>query len=230
MYVIYKLVGTQPDPRHEVLDHVWGYTLARVQDPGWVNWEQPSVRVIPDKVAEMYNMFGRPEFRGYEDPATGIVYTSKALVPGLNGIKITRPYTDEELHNVIEYMKTVLKIRVEDLFEQRYIALQKRRSAFEMSTWAEQLAEARQGGGPLLEAIAMAKGVPVGVLIGSIKSQADGYHAEIGKLLGQQLRHIRDIDVCNTLRDISIVAEEKFGIGRYSAFGETQWADYQVHI
>ena len=169
MYVIYKLVGTQPDPRHEVLDHLWGYTLARVQDASWVNWEQPSVRVIPDKVAEMYNMFGRPEFRGYEDPATGIVYASKALVPGQNGIKITRPYTEEEEQNVIEYMKTVLKIRVEDLFEQRYIALQKKKSAFEMSTWPEQLAEARQGGGPLLEAIATAKGVSVGVLIAKIK-------------------------------------------------------------
>jgi hypothetical protein len=229
MYVIYKLLGTQPDPRHQVLDHLWGYTLAKVEDPLWINWEQPSLRIIPDGVASMYNMFGRPDFKGYENPNTGVVYPSKSIA-GTGAIKIVRPFTDEETQNLLDFMKLMLTIRVEDIFEQRYLMLQKRRSAFEMSTWAEQLAEANQGGGPLLEAIAKTKGVTVGMLIASIKKNADEYHAEIGMLLGQQLRHIRDINVCNTIKDISIVAEEKFGIGRYEEFGEQQWADYKVHI
>lgn len=228
MYVIYKKYTESIDPRHQVIDNFAGFTLVQVSNPEWINWEQGRPRIIADDVARWYNYFGRPEFRGYQDRETGEIHPSKYLLK--NPIKITRPYTEEEASGVLTYMKAVMTIRVEDVFYQRYLELQKHINAFEMSTWPQQLKEAEAGRGVLIEQIAKSRGITVSVLADKIKRNAEEYHKKVGMLLGQQQRHIRDIEACATIKEAAEIADLKFGIAKYPEFGESRYGDFQVRI
>lgn len=228
MYVIYKKYTESIDPRHQVIDNFAGFTLVQVSNPEWINWEQGRPRIIADEVACWYNYFGRPEFRGYQDRETGEIHPSKYLLT--NPIKITRPYTEEEAAGVLAYMKVAMTIRVEDVFYQRYLELQKHINAFEMSTWPQQLKEAEAGRGVLIEQIAKSRGITVSILADKIKRNAEEYHKKVGMLLGQQQRHIRDIDACTTIKEAAEIADLKFGIAKYPEFGESRYGDFQVRI
>lgn len=228
MYVIYKKYSETVDPRHTVIDNFAGFTLVQVSNPEWINWEQGRPRIIPDDIAKWFNYFGRPQYRGYQDRETGEIYASKYMLK--DPIKITRPYTDEESAGVLEYMKTVMRVRVEDIFYQRYLELQKHMNAFEMSTWPQQLKEAEAGRGTLIEEIARARGITVSVLADKIKRNAAEYHAKVGNLLGKQQRHIRDIDACMTIAEAAELADLKFGIAKYPEFGESRYGDFVVRI
>jgi hypothetical protein len=228
MYVIYKKYSEAVDPRHTVIDNFSGFTLVQVSDPSWINWEQGRPRIIPEDVAKWFNYFGRPQYRGYQDRETGEIHASKYMLK--DPIKITRPYTENEAAGVLEYMKTVMRIRVEDIFYQRYLELQKHMNVFEMSTWPQQLKEAEAGRGKLIEEIAKARGITVSVLADKIKRNAEEYHAKVGNLLGKQQRHIRDIDACTTIAEAAELADLKFGIAKYPEFGESRYGDFVVRI
>lgn len=228
MYVIYKKYSESVDPRHTVIDNFAGFTLVQVSNPEWINWEQGRPRIIPDDIAKWYNYFGRPQFRGYQDRETGEIHPSKYLLK--DPIKITRPYTEEEAAGVLEYMKTVMKVRVEDIFFQRYLELQKHMNAFEMSTWPQQLREAEASRGILIEQIAKSRGITVSVLADKIKKNADEYHKKVGTLLGQQQRHMRDIDACTSIEEAAETADLKFGIAKYPEFGSSKHGDFVVRI
>lgn len=231
MYVLYKLQNHQQDPRHRVLDTVNNLTLVEVSNPDWINWEQGSPRIVPDEIAKMYNFFGKVIFKGYQDRETGVVHLSKGYA-GAEGsyIKIERPFTEEEEKNILAWSKILLTARVEDIFNLRYMDLKKSMASFEVDTWTQQLIEAKAGTGPLIASIAQSRGISVGELAEKIKKNSEKHSLEVGKLIGQQQRHIRDINACETLKEIAIVAEEKFGILRHPQYGEPQWADFQVHI
>jgi hypothetical protein len=228
MYVIYKKYHESVDPRHTVIDNFAGFTLVQVSNLDWINWEQGRPRIIPEDVARWYNYFGRPEFRGYQDRDTGEIHASKYQLK--DPVKITRPYTEEEAAGVLEYMKTVMRVRIEDIFYQRYLELQTHINAFEMSTWPQQLKEAEEGRGILIEEIAKARGITVSVLADKIKTNAAEYHAKVGNLLGKQQRHIRDVDACSSIEEAAELADLKFGIAKYPQFGTSRYGDFVVRI
>lgn len=231
MFVLYKSANRPIDPRHKVLDTVWGFTLAEVGDPEWIDWGFGFPEIVPDNVAKMYNFFGRPFFKGYQDKHTGEIYYSKGLTSGREVNKVERPFTEEESADVLAYMKILLKARVNDVYEQRYRELSRHVHGFEFDTWPQQLAEANAGGGVLLEAMAKSRGINVSTLAEKIKAKSAEYYKSVGVLLGQKQRHHRDIDACTTLREAADVADVKFGINKHPDFGPSiSGGDFKVHI
>lgn len=231
MFVLYKSSDRTIDPRYKVIDSIWGFSLIEVSDPNWIDWNHGSPKIVPDEVAAMYNFFGRPALKAYQDKHTGELLYSKGLATGRETIKIERPFTEEETANVVAYMKLILKARVEDVYEQRYRELNMHVHGFEFSTWPQQLAEANAGGGPLLEAMSKSRGINVSMIIEKIKAKAEEYHRQVGSLLGQKQRHFRDIDVCQTIQEAADVADVKFGYMKHPDLGPSiSGGDFKVHI
>jgi hypothetical protein len=231
MFVIYRYDGNL-DPRHKLWDSAFNLALVEVPDPGWIDWSKGNPKIVPDAAAEMYNAPGRPLYRRYQDTETGQLFPSKGS-PGINPanlIKIERPYTDEEKANVLTYMKIFMTARVEDIFNIRFQTLSAHASPFEQATWPQQQAEAANGGGPLLQAMAAARGSNVSELVAKIKEKSAVFYAAAGELLGKQQRHIREINACQTVGEASILNEMMFGIPRWAAYGEPVYTDCQVHI
>tara|TARA_R110000868_G_scaffold171288_1_gene406969 strand:+ start:181 stop:873 length:693 start_codon:yes stop_codon:yes gene_type:complete len=230
MFVLYKILNSQLDPRHRVINTFWDRTLVEVADSSWINWEQGSPVIVPETAAKMYNFFGRPNLKGYQDNDTGEIYYSKGLATGKNTTKLERPFDEAEAADVVEYMKIVMTAYVRDIYQQRFYDLNKTSNPFEVATWPQQIAEGNAGGGVMLSAIAKNRGISVAELIAKVKEASADYNTAVGTLLGQQQRHIRDIAVCNTINEAAIVAEEKFGVGRHPNFGPQIYGDYKLHI
>jgi len=56
----------------------------------------------------------------------------------------------------------------------------------EVLTWDKQEAEARAGGGPLIDALAAARGIDKQELIARIIAKADAYATAVGEILGRR--------------------------------------------
>jgi len=231
MFVLYKYDGNL-DPRHTLYDSAYNLALVEVADSNWVDWSKGNPKIVPDAVAAMYNSPGRPTYRAYQDSETGQIFPSKGS-PGINPenlIKIDRPYTDQETANLLAYMKIFMIARVEDIFNLRFEELSAHASPFEKATWAQQQKEADAGGGPLLSAMAAARGSNVSELVAKIKEKSAVFYAAAGNLLGQQQRHIREINACQTHVEANILNEMKFGIPRWPQYGQAVYTDCQIHI
>lgn len=228
MFILYKRTTPDIDSRFRFIDQFWGLTLVEVGNPEWIDWSTGNPKIVPDEYVTRFNDFGRPYYKAYRNLSTGEEFPTKAVAGTYE--KVEREYTAEESANSVGYMKTVLKARVEYIYEGRFRELQLTSTKDEMSTWPQQRIEAEAGGGTLIDAIAEARGISTSVLIDKIKEKAAAYDLAVGTLLGEQKRHIDDIDACETLEEVVLVAEDKFGIPRHPDLGTALKSDYRIHI
>jgi hypothetical protein len=77
--------------------------------------------------------------------------------------------------------------------------------ADEMQSWSKQEAEARAGGGPLIEALASARGVTLADLIGRIIAKADAFAVASGQTIGNRQRCEDGIKAAQTIEEVEAV-------------------------
>lgn len=228
MYILYRKSRHDIDPRFRFLDQQYGLCLVEVTNEEWIDWTEGDPVIVPDDVAARYNDFGRPEYKAYRDNY-GNEFPTKM---GLEGetVKVKRPYTEEEARASLEYMKIFMKARVKSIFQERYEKLQKSSNTLETSTWAQQRKEAESGGGPLLKTIANQRGITEADMITKVIKKAEEYDKAVGELVGQQQKHIEDINNCMTISQAAHVADRKFGIMPHPDFHPYKNGDFKIHI
>jgi hypothetical protein len=77
--------------------------------------------------------------------------------------------------------------------------------ADEMQSWSKQEAEARVGGGPLIEALAAARGVTFADLIGRIIAKADAFAVASGQTIGNRQRCEDEIKAAQNIEEVEVV-------------------------
>lgn len=77
--------------------------------------------------------------------------------------------------------------------------------ADEMQSWSKQEAEARAGGGPLIDALASARGVTLADLIGRIIAKADAFAVASGQTIGNRQRCEDAIRSAQTIAEVEAV-------------------------
>jgi hypothetical protein len=77
--------------------------------------------------------------------------------------------------------------------------------ADEMQSWSKQEAEARAGGGPLIEALAAARGVTFADLIGRIIAKADAFAVASGQTIGNRQRCEDEIKAAQNIEEVEVV-------------------------
>lgn len=77
--------------------------------------------------------------------------------------------------------------------------------ADEMQSWSKQEAEARAGGGPLIEALATARGMALPELIEKILAKADLFAAASGQIIGTRQRYEDQIKAATMLTEVDAI-------------------------
>lgn len=77
--------------------------------------------------------------------------------------------------------------------------------ADEMQSWSKQEAEARAGGGPLIDALSAARGVTLADLIGRIIAKADAFAVASGQTIGNRQRCEDLIKAAQNIEEVEAV-------------------------
>ncbi len=108
-----------------------------------------------------------------------------------------------DLANGVSFFKAGMRKIVDGIFESRYSKLTD--SPFEMSTWVTQQAEAEAGSGPLLIALAAARGITVAEMAVLIINATGIYNSTIASLLAAKQSIEGDIKACSTIADCWVI-------------------------
>lgn len=129
-------------------------------------------------------------------------------IPGIT--KVKRDFTEEEIGFILSFIKKVAIVIAQAKYSTKFNVLNP--SQFEMSTWEQQKAEAAAGSGPLIEALATARGITVAELITKINDKVAAYNIAVGELLGQYQAAKDTINACTTPAEVESVIRPLIGL------------------
>ena len=231
MYILKRQTSANNDPRHVVVYQIYNLQLVEVGNPEWINWEIGNPEIFPTELADQGINYLRPESKGYRNTVTGEMTPTKGTdTAPENYEKVVRPWNADEARKVANFSKIILRRRIEELYRQRVAQLNNSAIEFEMGTWDQQRQEAALGTGPLIEAIAAHRKIPLDQLIAKINAKAETYSQDLGNLIGEMQYYTDKMMAATTIREVALYAEDWFGIPRHTTFGQASKNDFQVHI
>ena len=133
------------------------------------------------------------------------------------GTKTKYNLTDEQKSAGAEFIKIVLRKKLDEVYDTRMMALNLGVSDLEMSTWATQREEARwyneqgsEASTPLLASLATARGITLAEMVQKVTSAIQGYEQSIADLLASKQAVEKEIKACETIADCHVLMHERF--------------------
>jgi hypothetical protein len=214
VWILYKEAGQFPATIKPVYS-LGGRALAKVEDDTF-NYLTGNVKVIDRAIAEVGAAYYGKNKKKHYIRADGSP-NSSSRVDG-EDTKVEEELDEFEKEYSEKLYKLVLISNVEDVFHDRFKALNKNKPELESSTWSVQAAEAKEYlndntvDTPILSIIATARGITVLEQANKIKTKEDAYNLEVATLLSQQMALTDEIKACVDVKALCKWNEDNFGI------------------
>lgn len=131
--------------------------------------------------------------------------------------------TDEDDANGAEFLKTYMRMVLDDVYDKRMANLNLGVSALEYSSWSQQRAEAAAYAAdsgasvPLLTALASARGITVVEMVAKVNNAINTYNEAVAALLATKQQVEQEIKVCTTILQCQAVLYKRYGIAMSEA-------------
>jgi len=212
MYILYK----EPTQFPATVKPIYSFgsrTIAKVEDDTF-NYLTGNVKVLDRAMVEIgANHYGKNQ-KKYYIRADGSGFSSSRV--DSTDEKVNEPLTDEEKEASESLYKLVLISNVEDVFHDRFKALNNDRPELESSTWVAQSSEAHAYladntvGTPVLSALANARGITIEEQANKVIAKETTFNVEVATLLGQQQVLTDQIKSCNDIKELCKWNEDNF--------------------
>lgn len=222
MYILYKEIGQFPVTITPIYSF-GGRSIAKVEDDTF-NYLTGNIKVLDRAIVDIgANHYGKNE-KKYYIRADGSGFSSSRVDD--EDIKVEDPLEAEEKEASEALYKLVLISNVEDVFHDRFKALNNNKPELESSTWNAQSVEAKAFINdntietPVLSALANARGISLNDQVNKVIAKENAYNIEVAALLGQQQVLTDQIKACDDIKELCKWNEDNFGIQM-----NRSWAD-----
>ena len=221
MYILFKAVNAQQLGAVQIVGRILQYTVGFLPDTHTdiIDFAHLNPRVIDEDVALAWKFFGAYNENisvradTLQNAQLQVVSSTEA-----NGDKVKYYFTDADKTNTTAFMREIMRMMLDEVYDKRFTKTNYRVSELEASTWAQQKKEAEaytndsQASVPTLTALAAARGIPVSEMVTKVLSAIDAYNQEVAALLaGKQLVE-QEIKLCSTIAECNRLLHNRFEV------------------
>jgi predicted DNA-binding ribbon-helix-helix protein len=241
MYILFKAVNEQQQGIVQTVGRVLNYTVGQLIDTHTdiADYNHLNPKVLPENVALAWKFFGT--YRDYISVRTGTLQNEQLQI--INSAEATGEkekyfLTDEDKANAAEFMKAVMRMMLDEVYDKRFVQANLTSSTLESSTWAEQRKEAEAYNAdssapvPMLTALAQSRAITVAEMVEKVNSAIAAYNDKIAQLLANKQAREQEIKACQTVADCNRMLHNRFDLtmpgGQQQAEGITTGSKFDL--
>lgn len=133
------------------------------------------------------------------------------------GTKTKYYLTDEDKANATIIIQELMRLMLDEVYDKRMIQLNLGVSSLEYSSWEQQKLEAAADGGPLLQALATARGITEAEMVQKVNDAVTAYNAKVAELLAAKQAVETEIKNCADIADCHRLLHNRFEISMSAA-------------
>lgn len=132
--------------------------------------------------------------------------------------KVRYYLTDQDKVNATEFMKAVMRLLLDDVYDKRFIQANLEVSGLESSTWKQQEQEARayttdsNSNVPMLTSLAEARDITVAEMAAKVLAAVDKYNSTVAQLLANKQAVEKEIKQCQSIHDCNKLLHMRFDV------------------
>ena len=170
-------------------------------------------------------------YRGYISVRDGTVQNQNLQVLSseeATGEKAKYTLTEDDVNNTVIFMKHIMRLRLDEVYDKRIIQQKMQVSALEYDSWAEQLFEAKAydvdntASTPLLSSLASARGITLSEMVTKVIDANNTYNTQIQTLLAAKQTVETEIKACTTISECCLLMHNRFNIQMSLAQAEAE--------
>ena len=160
-------------------------------------------------------------YRGYISVRDGTVQNANLQVLAseeATGEKAPYNLTEDDINNTVIFMKHVMRLRLDEVYDKRIIQQKMQVSMLEHDSWAEQLSEAKayqadiSSPTPLLSALASARGITLPEMTTKVIDAHNAYNAKVQSLLAAKQIVETEIKACTSISECCLLMHNRFNV------------------
>ena len=215
MYILFEMVDQRTLGPIEIKGRWLEYCVGYIPDTHTeiMPWNHLNATVLENNIAESW-MFtqgwsGQISVRaGTPQDEQLVVHESAEDL----SVKVKYTLSDDQTTNCISFMKAVMRKKIDKIFDSRLQNTNLPPSKLEGESWAQQQTEAQAGGGPLLQALATARGISESEMVTLVLNAIDVHNQNIQNLFSAKQALEKEIKDCSTMIDCWLLLHNKFNI------------------
>lgn len=213
MYLLFKNIDARTLGNVQVIGSWNNFAVGFIPDTHTdiIEYRHLNAKVIPEDVAWAWMYFG--QWRGYISVRTGTPQNAKLQILSsqeATGEKARYTLTDEDKANTTTLMKEIMRMMLDEIFDKRLIQLNVSVSNLEAATWEQQKAEALANGGPLLQALADARGITLEEMVAKVNAAVESYNVKVAELLARKQLIEQEVKACQSIGDCNRLMHNRF--------------------
>ncbi len=215
MYILFEMVDQKYLGPIQIKGRWLEYCVGFIPDSHTeiIPWSHLNATVLTDSVAESW-MFTQG-WSGQISVRAGTPQDEQLVIHESTedlSVKVKYTLTEDNTTNCIEFMKAVMRKKLDKVYDARLDNDNLSPSKLEGESWAQQKAEAQAGGGPLLQALATTRGITEAEMITLVNNAVDSYNLKIQNLLSNKQAIEKEIKDCTTMIECWLLLHNRYDL------------------
>jgi len=134
------------------------------------------------------------------------------------GVKTSYTLTDEDINNTVIFMKHIMRLRLDEVYDKRRVQQTMQVSTLEHDSWAEQLTEAKAYQAdntvsvPMIQSLATSRGITLDEMVTKVINANTAYNTKIQELLSAKQLVETEIKACTTISQCCLLLHNRFDV------------------
>jgi|694.fasta_scaffold127684_2 hypothetical protein len=221
MYILFKAVSSDKLGIVQVVGRILNYAVGVIPDThvDIVEYSHLNPIVLTENVAKGWLFFNLS--RDYINVRQNSLQNQQLQVAEStepNDEKVKYYLTDEDKTNAVEFMKALMRLMLDEIYDKRFLQESLGVSNLESSTWLQQKSEAEAytadntSPTPLLSALASSRGITLQEMANKVNSAVNAFNAKIATMLANKQAVEKEIKACLTIIDCNKLLHNRFDI------------------
>jgi hypothetical protein len=241
MYILFKAVSEREQGIVQTIGRVLNYTVGQLPDThnDIADYNHLNPKVLPENVALAWKFFGA--YRDLISVRSGTLQNEQLQIIASSeatGEKEKYYFTEDDKANATAFMKEIMRMMVDEVYDKRFVQANLSSSILEASTWIEQRKEAEaynldsNVSVPMLSALAASRGITVSEMVVKVNSALAAYNDKIAELLANKQAREQEIKACQSIADCNRLLHNRFDMtmpgGQQQAEGITTGSKFDL--
>ena len=221
MYILFEMQDQRTLGPIQILGRYMEFGIGYIPETHTdiINWHHIGATVIEESVAKAYMLAsgwnGKVSVRK-DTPQNAILEVVSSTEDDYTKVKYE--LTDEDKTNAVKFMQTVMRKKLDKVYDSRFDKLNLPPNKLEGDSWAQQKAEAQafkangSASCPLLNTLAVARGITLSEMADKVLDAIDSHNAKITELLGKKQTVEKEVKEADTIQKCYLVYHKRYGI------------------
>jgi hypothetical protein len=221
MYILFKAVNSDKLGIVQIVGRVLSYTVGVIPDTHLdiAEYSHLNPVVLPENVAKAWLFFNLA--RDYINIRQNSLQNQQLRVAEStepSDEKVKYYLTDEDKENAVLFMKALMRLMLDEIYDKRFLQESLSVSALESSTWLQQRSEAEaytadnSSPTPLLSALASSRGITLQEMVDKVNNAVTSFNNKIATMLANKQAVEQEIKACSTILECNKLLHNRFDI------------------